>query len=74
MKKISQASWNLRKPRNRTVVPTGSHCPVTGLWRPVGSSAEPGFVFEGSVMPTNAGERTQWQLVEILRNRLDVTH
>ncbi len=63
MKKISHTSWNLRKSHHPVVVETGSHCPFNGLWRPVDSSAEPLFVFEGSIMPTHGGGTAEWMLV-----------
>lgn len=63
MKKISHTSWNLRMGHSPVLVPTGSHCPLNGLWRPVDSSAEPLFVFEGSIMPTHGGGTAEWMLV-----------
>ncbi|MDQ4501198.1 hypothetical protein [Sinomonas sp. ASV322] len=63
MKKISQTSWNLRKSHMAMIARTGAHCPANGLWQPVDSSAEPLFVFEGSIMPTHLGGTAEWILV-----------
>lgn len=65
MKKISKVSWNSKNPAIPTIAPTGVHCPVNGLWEPLGSSADPIFVFEGSVMPPHAGASVEWQLVQV---------
>ncbi|MBT8161821.1 hypothetical protein KKI43_15410 [Arthrobacter sp. GN70] len=43
---------------------TGFHCPRNGFWRPLGSLVEPLFVFEGSIMPTHAGNSIEWHLVD----------
>jgi hypothetical protein len=66
MKKISHTSWNLRKSHSM-IVRTGAHCPINGLWQPVDSSAEPLFVFEGSIMPTHGGGTAEWILVDAKR-------
>lgn len=66
MKKISHTSWNLRKSHSM-IVRTGTHCPINGLWQPVDSSAEPLFVFEGSIMPTHDGGTAEWILVDAKR-------
>ncbi|AXJ10095.1 hypothetical protein [Arthrobacter sp. PM3] len=41
---------------------TGSHCPANGLWRTEDASAEPVFVFEGSIMPAAGGMSAVWYL------------
>jgi hypothetical protein len=64
MKKISSTDRASGNSQGRTVVLTGSHCPANGLWRPVDSSAEPIFVFEGSMMPTHDGGSAMWMLVD----------
>ena len=43
---------------------TGEHCPSNGFWQPAGPSAEPLFIFEGSIMPTSGGESSLWHLVD----------
>lgn len=53
--------------RQATAAPTartGCHCPLNGLWRPVGSAAEAVFIFEGSLMPAHAGLSTEWVWVD----------
>ncbi|MDP9884183.1 hypothetical protein J2W21_001693 [Sinomonas atrocyanea] len=72
MKKISNVRWNSKNPAIPTIAPTGVHCPVNGLWEPLGSPADPVFVFEGSVMPTLAGASVEWQLVQVHRRRADL--
>ncbi|BCW86184.1 hypothetical protein DM794_01000 [Paenarthrobacter ureafaciens] len=41
---------------------TGSHCPANGFWLPEGSSGQPIFVFEGSVMPASETGAAVWHL------------
>jgi hypothetical protein len=54
-RRVSVASWRLR-------ANTGSHCPANGFWRPEDRSAEPVFVFEGSIMPAGRAGAIAWYL------------
>jgi hypothetical protein len=49
---------------SRLAARTGSHCPINGFWRAEADTADPLFVFEGSIMPTRAGRGTTWYLVD----------
>lgn len=64
MKKITSLQY--RKAAERRIqlkASTGSHCPTNGFWRPEdGPSAEPVFVFEGSMMPPGKSGSTMWYL------------
>lgn len=64
MKKITTLQY--RKASDRRIqlkASTGSHCPANGFWRSEdGPSAEPVFVFEGSMMPPGKRGSTMWYL------------
>ncbi|CAH0284681.1 hypothetical protein SRABI83_04028 [Arthrobacter sp. Bi83] len=61
MKKIS-TTRRISDPRLGLMAKTGSHCPTNGFWRPQDRSADPVFVFEGSIMPVSGGGSTVWYL------------
>ncbi|BCW62858.1 hypothetical protein [Arthrobacter sp. StoSoilB22] len=51
----------LLRERASSVLPTGYHCPVSGLWSP---DSEPNDVQEfpeGHVLPAHKGEATVWR-------------
>ncbi|MCF3139902.1 MULTISPECIES: hypothetical protein [Micrococcaceae] len=51
----------LLRERATRVMPTGSHCPASGLWSP-DSDPEAVQVFaEGSVLPSYQGTPTVWR-------------
>ncbi|WP_423184616.1 hypothetical protein [Arthrobacter sp. NyZ413] len=64
MKKLSSIDREPGNSQGAMVVGIGSHCPANGLWRPLGSSAEAIFVFEGSIMPAHDGGSAMWTLVD----------
>lgn len=55
--------------RCRYVAGTGSHCPVSGMWTPVGKAGPSLQVLEGSIMPTHGNEAVVWHLVQGLTHR-----
>ena len=63
MKKIS-STRRTSDARLGLMAKTGSHCPANGFWRPEDRSADPVFVFEGSIMPVGGGGSTVWYLEE----------
>lgn len=55
--------------RCRYVAGTGTHCPVSGLWAPVGETGPGLQVLEGSIMPTHRNTAIVWHLVHGLTPR-----
>lgn len=56
--------------RSRTVTATtGTHCPVSGEWAPVGADGSVCRVLEGSMMPAFRNRAAEWELVECLQRR-----
>lgn len=55
--------------RCRYVAGTGSHCPVSGMWAPVGEAGPHLQVLEGSIMPTHQNAAVVWHLVQGLARR-----
>lgn len=64
MKKIMNSYRRTPDTASSLSVKTGSHCPANGFWRPEDRSAEPVFVFEGSIMPAGQAGATVWRLEE----------
>lgn len=64
MKKTGTTAALTSRPGIRLAARTGSHCPINGFWRAEADTADPLFVFEGSIMPTRAGRGTTWYLVD----------
>ena len=51
----------LLRERASSILPTGCHCPASGLWSP---DSEPDTVqefLEGHVLPAHKGEATVWR-------------
>ncbi len=46
---------------------TGSHCPISGIWAPVGDMGQGLQVLKGSIMPTHGDSAVDWQLVQGLK-------
>ncbi|UKA55428.1 hypothetical protein LFT45_05765 [Arthrobacter sp. FW305-BF8] len=66
----------LRTPRQATntrvrsvTATTGSHCPVSGEWAPVGAQDTVCRVLEGSMMPAFRNRAAEWELIEGLQRR-----
>lgn len=55
--------------RSRVTAVTGSHCPVSGVWAPVGEEGAFCRVLEGSLMPAFRNSAAEWKLLEGLRRR-----
>lgn len=55
--------------RCRYVAGTGSHCPVSGIWAPIGVVGQGRQVLEGSIMPTHSNAAVVWHLVQGLTSR-----
>lgn len=62
----SKARDGVRRP---VVSATGNHCPVSGVWAPVGEEGVCRRVLEGSVMPAFRNTATEWKLLESLQRR-----
>lgn len=57
-------------PRSRTLTATtGTHCPVSGEWAPVGAGDTVCRFLEGSMMPAFRNRAAEWELVEGLQRR-----
>lgn len=62
----------------RLTADTGSHCPLSGLWAPMGEEAARLRVMEGSIMPTYRNGPVRWTLLlpftGLVSNRLQAGH
>jgi hypothetical protein len=66
----------LRTPRQATstcvravTATTGTHCPVSGEWAPVGAQDAVLRVLEGSLMPAFRNGSAEWKLIAGLQRR-----
>jgi hypothetical protein len=64
-----QATQARARGRRPVTAATGTHCPVSGVWAPVGEERALFRVLEGSVMPAFRNAAAEWKLLEGLQRR-----
>ena len=69
LRTLGQALETRADGRCRVTAATGSHCPASGLWAPVGAEGACCRILEGSVMPAFRNAAAEWKLLEGFRRR-----
>lgn len=64
-----QSTQSQARVRRPVTAATGVHCPVSGVWAPVGDERALCRVLEGSVMPAFRNTAAEWKLLEGLQRR-----